>query len=191
MLKEISTSLRMLLAMTVALGLVYPLAMTAFAQVVFPSQANGSLLYDNGRAVGSKLIGQNFADSVYFQGRPSSAGDGYDAANSSGSNLGPTSKKLIDNISERAVAIRESNGLDANTKVPSDLVTASGSGLDPHITPAGAALQIQRVARARGISEEVVKAAVAKNTENPQAGFLGDQRVNVLMLNLELDQLMK
>lgn len=191
MLKEISASLRMLLAMTVALGLVYPLAMTAFAQVVFPSQANGSLLYDNGRAVGSKLIGQNFADSVYFQGRPSSAGDGYDAANSSGSNLGPTSKKLIDNISERAVAIRESNGLDANTKVPSDLVTASGSGLDPHITPAGAALQIQRVARARGISEEVVKAAVAKNTENPQAGFLGDQRVNVLMLNLELDQLMK
>lgn len=191
MLKEISASLRMLLAMTVALGLIYPLAMTAFAQVVFPSQANGSLIYDNGRVIGSKLIGQNFSGDVYFQGRPSNAGDGYDAANSSGSNLGPTSKALIDSIAERAVAVREANGLDKNAKVPSDLVTASGSGLDPHITPDAAALQIERVARARGLSEEMVKTAVAKNTESPQAGFLGDQRVNVLMLNLELDQLKK
>lgn len=177
--------------MTVALGLIYPLAMTGFAQIVFPWQANGSMVEHNGKAVGSKWIGQNFEGDIYFQGRPSNAGDGYDAAASSGSNLGPTSEKLLQSIDERAKQIREVNGLTADAKIPSDLVTASGSGLDPHITSAAAQIQIERVAVARGIGVEQVQKAVNNNMEAPQAGFLGDERVNVLMLNLELDQLQK
>lgn len=191
MLKEFGHSLRMLLAMTVALGLIYPMAMTGFAQVVFSEQANGSLVYQDGTAVGSKWIGQNFTSEQYFQGRPSNAGDGYDAASSSGSNLGPTSVKLMESIEERAQAVRAQNGLAADAKVPSDLVTASGSGLDPHITPEAAAIQVERVATARGIGADQVKKMVEENTENSQAGFMGDARVNVLQLNLALDRISK
>lgn len=189
MVKEFYNAVKMLLFMTVVLGLIYPLAMTGVAQIVFPWQANGSMVEHNGRSIGSKWIGQNFEGDVYFQGRPSNAGSGYDGTASSGSNLGPTSEKLMRSIDERAKQVREVNGLPANAKVPSDLVTASGSGLDPHITPAAAQIQIARVAAARGLNAEQVQNEVQNNTDEPQAGFLGDERVNVLMLNLALDRL--
>lgn len=178
--------------MTVLLGAIYPLGMTAFAQMIFPVQANGSLIYKQGNLVGSKLIGQNFTDERYFHGRPSAAGDdGYDAASSAGSNLGPTSKKLLANIAERADQIRQENGLADDAIVPSDLVTASASGLDPHITALAAKVQVQRVAQARNLSEGQIMAIVEKNTENPQIEFLGEKRVNVVSLNLALDDVTK
>lgn len=188
MIKEIFVSIRMLLIMTVALGLIYPVVMTCFAQITFSDKANGSIVYKNGEIVGSKWIGQSFSQDHYFQGRPSSAGnDGYDATSSSGSNLGPTSKQELSLIDERAKAVREKNMLGSDVKVASDLVTASGSGLDPHISPAAAALQIKRVAQVRGITVADVEQLVTKYTETPQFGFLGDTRVNVLLLNLALD----
>lgn len=178
--------------MTVVLGVIYPLGMTGVAQVIFPEQANGSLIYKQGNLVGSKLIGQNFSSDGYFHGRPSAAGDdGYDAASSAGSNLGPTSKKLLSSIAERAEQIRLENGLAENAIVPSDLVTASGSGLDPHITADAAQIQVQRVAKARNLTEEQTLALIEKNTENPQIVFLGEKRVNVLSLNLALDDVTK
>lgn len=192
MLKEFNSAIRMLIIMTVLLGAIYPLGMTAFAQIVFPAQADGSLIYKQGNLVGSKLIGQNFTDERYFHGRPSTAGDdGYDAASSAGSNLGPTSKKLLASIAERADQIRLKNGLANDAIVPSDLVTASGSGLDPHITAVAAQIQVQRVAKARNITEAQVLELIEKNTENPQIGFLGEKRVNVVSLNLALDDLIK
>lgn len=192
MLKEFNSAIRMLIIMTVLLGAIYPLGMTVFAQMIFPVQANGSLIYKQGNLVGSKLIGQNFTDERYFHGRPSAAGDdGYDAASSAGSNLGPTSKKLLASIAERADQIRQKNGLADDAIVPSDLVTASASGLDPHITALAAKVQVQRVAQARNLSEEQIMAIVEKNTENPQIGFLGEKRVNVLSLNLALDDVTK
>ena len=188
--KQTVIGLIMLIMLTLLVGLVYPLVITGLAQLFFPHQANGSLISQNGRIVGSALIGQNFSGPRYFHGRPSAAGqNGYDAANSSGSNLGPTSKLLIDTIAERAQQVRQENGLPPDAPVPSDLVTASASGLDPDISPDSAFLQVPRVARARNLPEDQVRALVAGCVEGRQWGFLGEQRVNVLGLNLALDKL--
>jgi len=170
------------------LGIVYPLAVTGISLLLFPKQANGSIIYKDGQALGSALIGQNFSAPVYFHGRPSAAGaDGYDATSSSGSNLGPTNQKLLDSISERAEQVRLDSGIPAGSLVPADLVTASGSGLDPHISPASALLQVGRVAQARNLPEQQVRNLVQNNIENRNLGFLGEPRVNVLKLNLALD----
>lgn len=179
----------LLLAMTVITGVIYPVAVTAVAQVVFPSQANGSLIVVDGKTVGSSLIGQAFSDDKYFWGRPSAAGkDGYDASGSAGTNLGPTSQALIDRITADVDRIRAANG---GGPVPVDLITTSASGLDPDISPAAADYQVARVAKARGMTEDAVRAVVARHTEQPLIGFLGEPRVNVLLLNLDLDGLVK
>ena len=191
MLKEISRAIRMLFIMIVILGLAYPLIMTGGAQLLFAGQANGSLVSKNGEIVGSDLIGQDFSSEKYFHGRPSLAGDaGYDGAASGASNLGPTSQKLMGVIGERAEQIRQENHLGEKAMVPSDLVTASGSGLDPHITLAAAQIQVDRVAEARGINPNIVQNIVKVNVEDPQFGFLGERRVNVLRLNLALDEVL-
>lgn len=190
MLKTSVRALAVILIMTVLTGVVYPLAVTGITVLFFPAQAHGSLLYKNGEVIGSALIGQNFSDLKYFQGRPSAAGkDGYDGTSSSGSNLGPTNKVLLEAVAERTGIIRTANELNNTAPVPSDLVTASASGLDPHISPAAANLQIERVAKIRNLSENEVKTLVDQNTEKRQLGFLGEPRVNVLKLNLALDAL--
>jgi K+-transporting ATPase ATPase C chain len=179
----------LLLALTVVTGLIYPAVVTAIAQVAFPRQANGSLIVVDGRTVGSSLIGQAFSDPKYFWGRPSAAGkDGYDASSSAGSNLGPTNQDLIDTVTQRVDALRQSTG---NGPVPVDLVTASASGLDPDISPASAEFQVARVATARGLSPDAIREAVQRHTEQPLLGFLGQPRVHVLELNLDLDGLLK
>ncbi len=179
----------LLLALTVITGVIYPVAVTAVAQVVFPSQANGSLIVVDGKTVGSSLIGQAFNDDKYFWGRLSAAGkDGYDASGSAGSNLGPTSQALIDRMTADVDRIRAANG---GGPVPVDLVTTSASGLDPDISPAAADYQVARVAKARGMTEDAVRAVVAKHTEQPLLGFLGEPRVNVLLTNLDLDGLLR
>ena len=179
-----------LVVMTILTGVIYPLVVTAAAQLVFPSQANGSFVVTaDGRTVGSSLIGQAFDQPRYFWGRPSAAGkDGYDASGSGGSNLGPTSTALIERISVDVDRLRAANG---GGPVPVDLVTTSASGLDPDISPAAADYQVARVAAARGMSVEAVRAAVARHTEQPLLGFLGEPRVNVLLLNLDLDGLLR
>jgi len=186
--KELVIALRMTVATLVLTGLVYPLVVTGLAQTLFPWRANGSPVSAQGRVVGSELIGQGFAAPGYFHPRPSAAGSGYDAAASAGTNLGPTSQKLVSGIRDLAIAYRQENGLPEGTPLPADAVTRSGSGLDPHVSPANAALQVPRVARARGMSQAAVRALVAQNTEGRQFGLLGEPRVNVLRLNLALDR---
>ena len=184
MKKNFMISIWMTITTTILLGIVYPFVVTGLAQVLFPSQANGSLITINGKIVGSRLIGQPFSSPGYFRSRPSAAGSGYDAGASSGSNLGPTNKTLIDRISGDAQKVQAENPA---SPVPMDLITTSGSGLDPHISPAAASFQAPRVAKERGISEADVTTLIAKHTEGRQLGFLGEPRVNVLELNLDLD----
>ncbi len=182
---QLRPAIGLLLALTVIAGIAYPVAVTAVAQVAWPHQANGSLIVVDGRTLGSSLIGQAFSDAKYFWGRPSAAGkDGYDANASGGSNLGPTTKALIDRVTAEVDRLRKANG---DGPVPVDLVTTSASGLDPDISPAAAEYQVPRVATARGMTADQVRAAVARHTSEPIVGFLGEVRVNVLELNLDLD----
>lgn len=204
MLRQLRPAIMSVLAMLVIFGLIFPLAITGIAKLVFPHQANGSLIARDGKIIGSKLIGQNFTAPRYFHPRPSAAGSGYDAANSGATNLGPTSDKLIngvhkklpdgkddpnnfDGIKDLAAAYRRDNGLPADALVPADAVTRSASGLDPDISPANARIQTARVARARHMPESAVRRLVAANTTGRTLGFLGEPRVNVLELNLALD----
>jgi K+-transporting ATPase ATPase C chain len=186
MKKNFVISVLMTLVTTVLLGLVYPLVMTAISQVLFRDKANGQLVVRNGEAIGSRIIGQPFTGPGYFHSRPSAAGSGYDAANSGGTNLGPTNQKLIDRVKQDAGAAHAEN---PNAPVPVDLVTTSASGLDPEITPAAAYFQVPRVARERHLSIERVTTLVRSHAQPRQFGFLGEPRVNVLELNLALDRL--
>ncbi len=203
MLKQLRPAILSVLAFTLFTGLLFPALITLISKAVMPAQANGSLITRNGKVVGSALIGQPFSKPIYFHPRPSAAGSGYDGAASSGSNLGPTSDKLINGIKDDpktkdsdesfagikqlAADYRSENGLSATAKIPVDAVTKSASGLDPQISPENAALQAPRVAKARGLSLEAVKKLVAQNTQNRALGVLGEEGVNVLQLNLALD----
>jgi potassium-transporting ATPase KdpC subunit len=188
MLKQLIPAFRITLVLTVLTGILYPGVVTGLCQLLFRQQANGSLIVKNGYIVGSSLIGQNFTKPEYFHARPSAAGnDGYDASASSGSNLGPTSKKLIDRVKADIEKFQKENP-DYHGRIPADMVTASGSGLDPHISPASAKAQAIRIAKARGASVDEVNRLIDQFTEPPSLRFLGDARVNVLQLNLALDQ---
>lgn len=190
MWKQIISAISMLLVMTFLTGVVYPLTMTGLAQALMPWRANGSITVKDGQPVGSLLIRQNFTSAGYFHGRPSTAGqDGYDAASSGGSNLGPTNKQLVDNVRARVSKIRSENGLSADYGVPADLVTASGSGLDSDISPPAAYVQAERVAKARNLAVDVVRELIDSEVKSRQWGLLGEPRVNVLELNLALDAL--
>ena len=184
MKKNLVTAVLMTIATTILLGIIYPLVVTGLAQVIFPKKATGQLIEKDGKIVGSRIIGQGFSGSGYFYSRLSAAGNGYDAANSAGSNLGPTNQKLVDRVKQDVARLQVENPGKA---VPIDLVTTSASGFDPEISPAAAEFQVPRVARARGISEEQVRQLVAKHTLGRQFGFLGEPRVNVLELNLDLN----
>lgn len=204
-MRIVITATIMVVLMTLLFGIVFPLAITGIALVVFPHQAKGSLVINEGKVVGSELIGQSFSKPVYFHPRPSNAGSGYDGANSSGTNLGPTSDKLINGVHKKsqdgndapgnfegvndlAITYRRVNGLPSDAVLPADAVTRSASGLDPHISPANANLQASRVAKARGMLEEKVRALILKNTEGRAFGLLGEPGVNVFKLNLQLDK---
>jgi potassium-transporting ATPase KdpC subunit len=202
---QIRPALLSIVLLTLLTGVAFPLVLAMLALPLFSHQANGSLITRDGEVVGAELLGQTFSGVEYFQPRPSAAGDGYDATASGGTNLGPANPKLREGVKgdpagsekskpfaglrELAETYRRRNGLPADAEVPIDAVTRSGSGLDPHISPANAALQIRRVARARELSEEAVRHLVAEHTQRPQLGFLGEPRVAVLPLNLALDQL--
>jgi potassium-transporting ATPase KdpC subunit len=185
MKKNLITAILMTIATTILLGIVYPLIVTGLAQAIFPRQANGELISKDGNVIGSTLIAQGFTSAGYFHPRPSAAGNGYDAANSNGSQLGPTNQKLIDRV-KADVATDEAD--NPGKPVPIDLVTTSGSGFDPHITPAAAEFQIHRVASERKAPESEIAKLVREHTEGRQFGFLGEPRVNVLELNLALDE---
>jgi K+-transporting ATPase ATPase C chain len=188
MWSELLRAFRLTIVLTVLTGLIYPALVTGVAGAVFPRQAHGSLVTRGGRAVGSALIGQNFSRPEYFHPRPSAAGArGYDATASSGSNLGPTSQKLADRVRAAIAEYRRENG-GYRGPIPADAVTASASGLDPHISPENARIQAARVAKARGVSAEEVRAMIDRHVENRWLGFLGEPRVNVLDLNLDLDR---
>ena len=185
MKKNLVISVLMTVVTTILLGIIYPLIVTGLAQVLFPKKANGQLIEANGKVIGSRIIAQGFTSAGYFHPRRSSAGNGYDPTNTNGSQLGPTNQKLIDRVKGDVASAQAEN---PGTPVPVDLVTTSASGLDPEITPASAAFQLPRVAKARGISDEQLRQLVASHTEDRQLGFLGEPRVNVLELNLDLDQ---
>jgi K+-transporting ATPase ATPase C chain len=185
MKKNILTAILMTAVTTILLGIIYPLAVTGIAKVLFPHQANGSLIHKDGAIVGSRLIGQPFVSPGYFHSRPSAAGNGYDATNSGGSNLGPTNHVLIDRVKADVARLQAEN---PGQPVPIDLVTTSASGLDPDISPAAAEFQVPRIARERGMSADDVRHLVGEHTQGRQLGFLGEPRVNVLELNLALDQ---
>ena len=184
MKRNLITAVLMTIATTILLGLAYPLLITGLATVLFPANANGQLIQRDGKAIGSRIIGQAFTGSGYFHPRQSAAGNGYDAANSGGTNLGPTNKKLIDRVQQDTASLQTEN---PGKSVPVDLVTTSASGLDPHISPASAEFQVPRVARERGMPADELRQLVAKHTADRQLGFLGEPRVNVLELNLDLD----
>jgi K+-transporting ATPase ATPase C chain len=186
MKKNLINSILMTLVTSILFGLLFPLAITGLAQVLFPGKANGQLLIRNGKIVGSHIIGQSFTSAGYFHSRPSSAGTGYDAANSGGSNLGPTNQSLIARVQGDAGRLQAEN---PSAPVPMDLLTTSGSGLDPHISPEAAEFQVPRIARERGLSADAVRAAIQQHTQPRQFGFLGEPRVNVLELNLALDEI--
>jgi len=188
-MNQIKITILATIVMTILFGLAYPLVFTGLAQVLFPHQANGSLVTVNGKVAGSELIGQSFTKPEYFHGRPSAAGNnGYDAANSGGSNLGPTNQKLVDRVKADVQKFRAENP-DYTGPIPADLLTSSGSGLDPHISPASAEAQVARVAKARGVTPDRIAELVAKHTDGRQWGLFGDPRVNVLLLNIDLDQI--
>jgi K+-transporting ATPase ATPase C chain len=185
MKKNLITAVLMTVATTILLGIIYPLVVTGLAQVIFPKRANGQLIQKGGKIVGSRIIGQGFVGAGYFHSRPSAAGNGYDAANSGGSNLGPTNQKLIDRVKGD---VASAQGDNPAALVPIDLVTTSASGFDPHITPAAAEFQLPRVAKERGTTIDQLRVFLAKHTEDRQFGVLGEPRVNVLELNLEIDE---
>lgn len=186
MLKQLRPAILLTIVMTVLLGLAYPLGMTGLAQALFPHQAGGSLIVKDGKVIGSELIGQQFTSPKYFHGRLSAAGNGYDAANSSGSNLGPTAKKLIDRVKGDAATLAKEN---PGTPIPVDLVTSSASGLDPDITPAAALFQVPRVAAARKLPQDAVRKLVEDHIDGRLLGLIGEPHVNVLKLNMALDTL--
>jgi K+-transporting ATPase ATPase C chain len=187
-MKQLLIAVKATIVLTILTGLIYPLAVTGLAKVFFPHQADGSLIQANGKVIGSELIGQRFSKPEYFHGRPSAAGnDGYDGLSSGGFNQGPTNKKLIDRVRDDVAKFRGENPTFTGT-IPADIVTGSGSGLDPHISPAAADAQVARVASARHTSLESVRSLIAANTEDRQLGVLGEPRVNVLLLNLALDR---
>jgi K+-transporting ATPase ATPase C chain len=184
---QLAAALRAVLVLTVLVGLAYPLAVTGIAQLAFGDEADGSLVERDGQVVGSRLIGQSFEGEEWFHPRPSAAGDGYDGMASGPSNLGPTNDGLLDTVAERVEGYRATNGLDDDVEIPVDAVTASGSGLDPHISVANARLQAPRVASARGMDVDDALALIDEHTETRALGFLGEEGVNVLELNLALD----
>ena len=185
MKKNLLIAIWMTLATTVLLGIIYPLVVTGLAQVIFTSKANGQLIQQDGKLIGSRIIGQAFTGPNYFHSRPSAAGAGYDPTSTNGSQLGPTNHQLIDRVKGDVATLQAEN---PGTPVPIDLVTASASGLDPEITPAAAAFQVPRIAKQRSASEDQIRQLVAQHTEGRQLGFLGEPRVNVLELNLDLDK---
>lgn len=185
MKKNLITSVLMTIVTTILLGVIYPLTVTGISQLLFKDKANGQLITQNGKLVGSRIIGQPFVGAAYFHSRPSAAGNGYDAANSGGSNLAPTNKQLIDRVNASVAANSPDNPLQP---VPVDLVTTSASGLDPDISPAAAAFQVPRVAKERRITGEQLQQLIALHTQGRQLGFLGEPRVNVLELNLDIDR---